>query len=87
MLFNCGGYPETFSEAMTSRDSAFWKEAINDKMESIMGNNTWVFEDIPCYKPLGCKWIFIVKCKPDGSIIKFKDKRNILIILIHMHRL
>nr|GEV27002.1 zinc finger, CCHC-type [Tanacetum cinerariifolium] len=28
-------------------DVAFWKEAINDKMDSIMGNNTWVLADLP----------------------------------------
>ncbi|GJZ56578.1 hypothetical protein Tco_0611771 [Tanacetum coccineum] len=34
--------PKTFDEAMKSRDVAFWKEAINDEMDSIMGNNSWV---------------------------------------------
>ncbi|GJS05949.1 zinc finger, CCHC-type containing protein [Tanacetum coccineum] len=32
--------PKTFDEAMKSQDVAFWKEAINDEMDSIMGNNT-----------------------------------------------
>ncbi|GKG03390.1 hypothetical protein Tco_0311026, partial [Tanacetum coccineum] len=32
--------PKTFDEAMKSHDVAFWKEAINDEMNSIMGNNT-----------------------------------------------
>ena len=27
---------------MTSRDATFWKEAVNDEMESIMSNNTWI---------------------------------------------
>ncbi|GJT22784.1 zinc finger, CCHC-type containing protein [Tanacetum coccineum] len=39
--------PKTFDEAMKSKDVAFWKEAINDKMDSIMGNNTWVLADLP----------------------------------------
>ncbi|GJY56554.1 zinc finger, CCHC-type containing protein [Tanacetum coccineum] len=40
------------------------KEAINDEMYSIMGNNTWVLADLPpgC-KPQGCKWIFKRKLK------------------------
>ncbi|GJT88613.1 zinc finger, CCHC-type containing protein [Tanacetum coccineum] len=29
------------------QDVAFWKEAINDEMDSIMGNNTWVLADLP----------------------------------------
>ncbi|GJS87149.1 zinc finger, CCHC-type containing protein [Tanacetum coccineum] len=32
--------PKTFDEAMKSQDVAFWKEMINDEMDSIMGNNT-----------------------------------------------
>nr|GEW87080.1 zinc finger, CCHC-type [Tanacetum cinerariifolium] len=36
-----------FDEAMKSQDVAFWKEAINDEMDSIMGNNTWLLADLP----------------------------------------
>ncbi|GJV77530.1 zinc finger, CCHC-type containing protein [Tanacetum coccineum] len=39
--FNVVDDPKTFDEAMKSQDVAFWKEAINDEMDSIMGNNTW----------------------------------------------
>ncbi|GKC80351.1 hypothetical protein Tco_1131125 [Tanacetum coccineum] len=38
--FNVEDNPKTFDEAMKSQDVAFWKEAINDEMDSIMGNNT-----------------------------------------------
>ncbi|GJU02580.1 zinc finger, CCHC-type containing protein [Tanacetum coccineum] len=57
--FNVEDDPKKFDEAMKSQDVAFWKEAINDEMDSIMGNNTWVLADLPpgC-KPLGFKWIF-----------------------------
>ncbi|GKA10143.1 zinc finger, CCHC-type containing protein [Tanacetum coccineum] len=52
--FNVVDDPKTFDEAMKSQDVAFWKEAINDEMDSIMGNNTWVLTDLPPgYKPLG----------------------------------
>nr|GEU68454.1 hypothetical protein [Tanacetum cinerariifolium] len=46
--------PRTYNEAMQSRDSAFWKKAINDEIGSIMENNTWFLSDLPpgC-KPLG----------------------------------
>nr|GFD26093.1 hypothetical protein [Tanacetum cinerariifolium] len=43
--------PRTYSEAMQSRDAAFWKEAIDDEIRSIMENNTWVLSDLP----RGCK--------------------------------
>nr|GEU49936.1 zinc finger, CCHC-type [Tanacetum cinerariifolium] len=52
---------KTFNEAMKSQDVAFWKEAINDEMNSIMRNNTWVLTDLPpC-----CKWIIKRKLKLD----------------------
>ncbi|GKD36178.1 zinc finger, CCHC-type containing protein [Tanacetum coccineum] len=60
---------------MKSQDVAFLKEAINDEMDSIMGNNTWVLADLPpgC-KPFCCKWIFKRKLKVDGTIEKFKAR-------------
>uniref|UniRef100_A0A2N9F430 Uncharacterized protein n=1 Tax=Fagus sylvatica TaxID=28930 RepID=A0A2N9F430_FAGSY len=39
--------PNTYSEAMASRDAAFWREAVNDEMDSILSNNTWVLVDLP----------------------------------------
>ena len=51
--------PKTYKEAMASRDVAFWKEAINDEMDSIMSNQTWELADLPLgSKPIGCKWVF-----------------------------
>nr|GEZ64041.1 putative ribonuclease H-like domain-containing protein [Tanacetum cinerariifolium] len=48
--------PKTFDEATKSQDVAFWKEAINDEMDFIMGNNTWVLADLPLgCKPIDCK--------------------------------
>ncbi|GJV21218.1 zinc finger, CCHC-type containing protein [Tanacetum coccineum] len=71
--FNVEDDLKKFDESMKSHDVAFWKEAINDEMDFIMGNNTWVSADLPpgC-KPLGCKWIFKRKLKVDGTVEKFK---------------
>lgn len=67
--------PLTFEEAMKSQDSAFWKEAVNDEMDSIIGNNTWTLVDLPPgFKPISCKWIFKKKIKVDGTIDKFKAR-------------
>jgi hypothetical protein len=67
--------PLTYGEAMKSQDYAFWREAIQDEMDSIMGNNTWVLADLPPgSKAIGCKWIFKKKMKVDGTIDKFKAR-------------
>ena len=67
--------PKSFSEAMTSRDVAFWKEAINNEMDSLISNNTWILVDLPQgSKPIGCKWVFRRKYNTDGSIQTFKAR-------------
>ncbi|GJS87424.1 zinc finger, CCHC-type containing protein [Tanacetum coccineum] len=72
--------PMTYNEAMQSRDAAFWKEAIDDEIGSIMENNTWVLSDLPLScKSLGCKWIFKRKMKVDGTI----DKLLLALAAIH----
>nr|GEW13621.1 zinc finger, CCHC-type [Tanacetum cinerariifolium] len=45
--FNVEDDPKKFDEAMKSQDVVFWKEATNDEIDSIMGNNTWVLTDLP----------------------------------------
>jgi hypothetical protein len=41
---------------MASRDAAFWREAVNDEMDSILSNNTWVLVDLsPGFNIIGCK--------------------------------
>ena len=60
---------------MRSQNVAFRKEAINDEMNSIMGNGTWVLSDLPKgTKPIGSKWIFKRKRHPYGTISKFKAR-------------
>ena len=74
-VMNVDDDPKTYSEAMSSRDSNFWKEAINDEMNSILLNQTWVLTDLPPgAKPIGCKWIFKKKLNTNGSIDKFKAR-------------
>ncbi|GJR80886.1 zinc finger, CCHC-type containing protein [Tanacetum coccineum] len=58
--FNVEDGPKIFDEAMKSQDVAFQKEAINDEMDSIMGNNTWGFKQksridyFDTYAPVAC---------------------------------
>ncbi|KAK4400061.1 Retrovirus-related Pol polyprotein from transposon TNT 1-94 [Sesamum angolense] len=70
--------PRTINEALSSPEAPFWKEAINNEIESIMQNHTWELVDLPSgSKPLGCKWILKRKYKADGSIDKYKARRNL----------
>nr|GEV86280.1 zinc finger, CCHC-type [Tanacetum cinerariifolium] len=47
VLLNVEDAPKTYKEAITSRNYAFWKEAINDEIDSLVSNNTWELSDLP----------------------------------------
>ena len=67
--------PQSFKEAMSSPEAPYWKEAINDEVESILQNHMWELVDLPPgSKPLGYKWIFKKKMKANGSIDKYKAR-------------
>ena len=44
-------------------------------MDSIMSNGTWEVVERPygC-KPIGCKWVFKKKLRPDGTIERYKAR-------------
>ena len=52
-----------------------WKAAMNEKMKSFQKNETWELVDRPPRKkPVGCRWVYTVKHKADGSIERFKAR-------------
>jgi hypothetical protein len=72
---NIDSNPLTYEEAMKSQDAAFFKEAINDEMDSTMRNHMWILVDLRSgFIPIGCKLIFKRKLKVDGTVEKFKAR-------------
>nr|CAE02261.2 OSJNBb0058J09.8 [Oryza sativa Japonica Group] len=67
--------PKSISEAYASPDADYWKEAVRSEMDSIVANGTWEVTERPygC-KPVGCKWVFKKKLRPDGTIEKYKAR-------------
>nr|ASR75387.1 retrotransposon protein [Oryza barthii] len=67
--------PKSISEAYASPDADYWKEAVRSEMDSIIANGTWEVTERPygC-KPVGCKWVFKKKLRPDGTIEKYKAR-------------
>ena len=52
-----------------------WKEAINEEMKSLQKNSMWEVVDLPeGKKPVGCRWVFTIKYKVDGTIERFKTR-------------
>src|SRR6266540_394836 len=67
--------PTSIAEAYTSPDADDWKETVRSEMDSILSNDNWEVTERPygC-KPVGCKWVFKKKLRPDGTIEKYKTR-------------
>ena len=75
LVYSVEGEPSTYSEAMSSPDAPFWKEAIDSEMKSLLENNSWHLTDLPKgFKTVGCRWVFKKKLRPDGSVDKYKAR-------------
>ena len=50
-----------------------WRSAMIEEMDALTDNGTW---DLACLhagkKAIGCRWVFMMKVNPDGSIIRLK---------------
>ncbi|GFT19772.1 retrovirus-related Pol polyprotein from transposon TNT 1-94 [Trichonephila clavipes] len=67
--------PETYEEAINSKDSTNWKKAMESEMNSLSENHTWELSDLPVgAKAMPCKWVYRLKTNPDGSIHKYKAR-------------
>ena len=52
-----------------------WIQAMNDEITALKENNTWSLVDLPPgKKPIGCKWVYKIKLKADGTIERFKAR-------------
>ena len=52
-----------------------WKIAVYDEMKALQNNNTWELTTLPDRKkPVGCKWVFTVKYKADGTVERYKAR-------------
>lgn len=64
--------PKTFDQA--SKDP-MWVEAMNKEIAALQQNNTWDLVDLPPNKkPIGCKWVYKIKLKSDGSLERYKAR-------------
>jgi hypothetical protein len=73
IVYLVNGTPSTIEEAYSSPDADFWKETMRSEMHSIMYNATCEVVERPygC-KPIGSKWVFKKKLRPDGTIERYK---------------
>jgi hypothetical protein len=66
----------TLREALSGLYMKQWLEAMQDELKSLLQNETWY--SIQClsvnssHKVLKGKWVFKIKCRPKGKILRYK---------------
>ena len=64
--------PNTVQEALGNPK---WNQAIIEEMATLQKNETWELMPLPeGKKAVGCKWIFSIKYKADGTIDRYKAR-------------
>ncbi|PKI38686.1 hypothetical protein CRG98_040923 [Punica granatum] len=64
--------PRTYREA--AQDPC-WHVAMKVEIHALELNGTWTLQQLPPGKhPVGCKWVFIIKRKADGSVERYKAR-------------
>ena len=52
-----------------------WTKAMVDEMAALEKNNTWDLASLPRgKKTVGCKWVFTIKHRADGTIERYKAR-------------
>ncbi|XP_075653911.1 uncharacterized protein LOC142624270 [Castanea sativa] len=52
-----------------------WRVAMDKEIEALEVNDTWTSAQLPPGKsPIGCKWVYIIKYLPNGTIERYKAR-------------
>ena len=64
--------PETYAHALNDPK---WLDAMKVEIDALQANHTWVMRKLPPGKvPIGCKWVYKIKLKANGSVERYKAR-------------
>lgn len=64
--------PQNYAEAAPIRE---WRGAMLQEYKALEKNGTWTIVELPKDKrPIGCRWVYKVKYKVDGTIERYKAR-------------
>lgn len=64
--------PTTVNQALKEPK---WRQAMSDEFNALVTNGTWELVPLsPHYNLVGCKWIYRIKRKSDGSVDRYKAR-------------
>jgi hypothetical protein len=71
--------PKTYKDAQQSGNVSAWNGAMDDEVDSIKTNDTWIrVKRPPGCKPLGTKWVFKIKTDENRKPIRHKARLVVL---------
>lgn len=64
--------PKSYTQA--AKDP-LWVQAMDSEIQALQNNNTWELVSLPHgKKPVGCKWVYKIKLKANGSVERYKAR-------------
>ncbi|RVX04557.1 Retrovirus-related Pol polyprotein from transposon TNT 1-94 [Vitis vinifera] len=64
--------PQTYREAFTD---PLWQIAMKEELDALTKNHTWDLVTLPPgHSVVGCKWIYKIKTRSDGSVERYKAR-------------
>ncbi|CAL1412140.1 unnamed protein product [Linum trigynum] len=64
--------PASFEDA---NEEECWRKAMQEELAALIENQTWELVKLPAgKKAIGCKCVYKIKLKPDGSVERFKAR-------------
>ena len=67
--------PKTYKEALQGPFASQWQATMDEEFHSLITDKTWRLTNLPPgRKAIRCKWVYVLKTKPDGSLDRFKAR-------------
>ena len=67
--------PKIYKQAVDSREEKDWRRAMQEEIDSINENDTWILTSLPPdRKALRGKWVYKIKQGPAGEILRYKAR-------------
>ncbi|GKV50509.1 hypothetical protein SLEP1_g57212 [Rubroshorea leprosula] len=64
--------PSNYSQAVKDEN---WRQAMETEIKALEDNQTWILTELPEGKvPIGCKWVYKIKYKTNGTIERYKAR-------------
>lgn len=64
--------PSCYSQAVQHE---CWQKAMQEELQALQDNHTWdIVSCPPAVKPIGCKWVYSIKLRSDGTLDRYKAR-------------